>query len=114
MKVGDATGFTFEKYTTDYSSCGITTYELTDSASGTPTVPAGLTAAYAPSGGSVDKIDVDDVAIPGVRTFYLIVTATGASKHTFGPYSLTMSCTMGSGATASSNVVPTEPSAIST
>lgn len=82
-------------------------------------VPSGLTAS---SGATIPqvlssssyKIDVDDVALPGVRSFYIIVTEQGTSSQTFGPYSLTMSCTMGSGVSASSNVILTEPVAIST
>ena len=81
-------------------------------------VPAGLTAPTPPSGAVIPfvaatsnyKIDVNDIGIPGVRSFYIIVTADGTSTQTFGPYSLTMSCTMSS----SSNVIPTEPAAIST
>ena len=84
-------------------------------------MPAGLTAPTPSSGAVIPlvggtsnyKIDVDDIGIPGARSFYIIVTADGTSTQTFGPYSLTMSCTMVIGGTASSNVVPTEPAAIS-
>ena len=77
-------------------------------------MPSGLTA---PSGATIPlatattyKIDPDDVGIPGVRSFYIIVTINGGSTQTFGPYSLTLSCTV----SGSTNVVPAEPAAIST
>ena len=85
-------------------------------------VPTGLTAPSPPSGAMIPlvtatssyKIDVDDIGIPRVSSFFIIVKADGTSTQTFGPYSLTMSCTIGSGSTASSNVVITPPLAIST
>lgn len=79
-------------------------------------MPSGLTAPSPPSGATIPlatassyKIDVDDVGIPGIRTFYIIVSVDGGSTQTFGPYTLTMSCVV----SATTNVVLTEPTAIS-
>ena len=77
-------------------------------------MPSGLTA---PSGATIPlatattyKIDPDDVGIPGARSFYIIVTINGGNTQTFGPYSLTLSCTVSD----STYVVVSQPSALDT